>query len=112
MSILYGKGVRAVDDAYQQMEGWTSSAIEVTILGEKDEDQAPPVQKTFYQLKPCPDNTHNRIYFNQVDFIAFPKNSEVHVSDHTFEAYDSESKLCYRVRKVNVERISKPVMMR
>ncbi|MGP4081765.1 hypothetical protein ACTWQL_17805 [Pseudalkalibacillus sp. R45] len=83
----------------ERLKEMIGAPIVVTIQGDHDEDQGLPVEKHLYKIAECPDHTHMRIYFDSFNFVAFPIDSSMEWFGDTFQAYDSQSNLYYRIRK-------------
>lgn len=74
--------------------------VEVAITDEEGSENAPFVQKIIKQVKLCPDQTHIRIYFDTIKFLAIPIIAEVMQNQEEWSAYDPGSALRYTIRKV------------
>lgn len=78
----------------------SSAAVEVAIQDEDGEDRAPFIRKQVAKIELCPDQTHVRIYFDQLKFFAVPIGSSILFEEKQWSAYDQLSKLTYIIRRV------------
>lgn len=76
-----------------------SQVVEVAILDQPSEDQAPFVKKTIKNSALCPDGTHLRIYFDDHYFFAVPLAASVSTDGNQWTAYDQDANLYYVIRK-------------
>lgn len=84
----------------EDLQRFVSVPVEVAITDQGDGEKAPFLLKTIRQVKLCPDQTHLRIYFDQVHFFAIPLTARVFKTNDTWAAYDSDSNLTYTIKKV------------
>ncbi|NMD71990.1 hypothetical protein HHO41_16950 [Bacillus sp. DNRA2] len=84
----------------EELRAFVSVPVEVAITDEKGSENAPFVKKIIKQVKLCPDQTHIRIYFDSIKFLAIPITAEVTQNEDDWSAYDLESALRYTIRKV------------
>ena len=82
-----------------KLEDFISVPIQLTIQGSGDEDKPTWIEKKIQSVKNCPDSTHVRLYFDNLHFIAFPKESEVEITTMTWSAHDKKGNLRYLVKK-------------
>jgi hypothetical protein len=68
-----------------------------------EEELAPFIEKTLQKVEQCPDGTHIRLFFNEREFFAIPRDASVSRSNSEWAAHDFSSKLNYVIRKVNDE---------
>ena len=100
MYTLQREGVAAVEHIkIEDLQSFCLEKVQVAILDQAGENQAPFVSKTIQKLELCPDNTHLRIYFDQRTFFAIPLTSTVSRNENEWSAYDGQSGLKYVVRK-------------
>ena len=66
MYTLQREGAAAVEHIkIEDLQSFCLEKVQVAILDQDGEDQAPFVSKTIQKLELCPDNTHLRIYFDR-----------------------------------------------
>ncbi|MCK6259071.1 hypothetical protein LCY76_21095 [Fictibacillus sp. KIGAM418] len=51
------------------------------------------------KIKPCPDRTHIRLYFDGYHFLAISADCEIMATDEGLTAYDPVGCLYYEIRK-------------
>ncbi|WP_312473554.1 hypothetical protein [Neobacillus sp.] len=76
--------------------------VEISIQDQDGGDQAPAVKKTIKKVQPCPDGTHIRFYFNDINFLAVPLISLVNEFKGQWSAFDQESGLTYIIKEIQV----------
>lgn len=81
---------------------FVNSYVQIVIQDQEGGDQAPAVKKAIKKVQLCPDNTHIRFYFDDFYFLAVPLASDVIETDEQWSAYDSQSGLTYKLKKVEV----------
>lgn len=86
----------------EDVEQFVSLPVEITIQDEEGGEQAPAVKKTVKKVQYCPDRTHIRFYFDNFYFLAVPLASRVNHTENEWAAFDPESGLTYKVKKVQV----------
>lgn len=84
----------------EDLQDFVSVPVEVAILDEHGGEKAPFVKKTIKRLGLCPDQTHLRIYFDDVYFLAVPLDSKVRKTNLEWSAIDAGGNLHYKIRKV------------
>ena len=80
------------------MSKWRSEEETIQFL---EDQRAPFVQKTIKKLQFCPDHTHLRIYFDEVNFFAIPLDATVTESVNEWTACDQHSGLNYTIKREN-----------
>jgi hypothetical protein len=83
---------------FEALQPFVAHPICLSIRGEEEEEYSPEVEKTLVKLEACPDGTHLRLYFNQVQFLAIPFVSQITLGEDSYQAYDSVTKLYYHVK--------------
>ena len=100
MYTLQREGAAAVDHIkIEDLQSYVLEKVQVAILDQDGEDQAPFISKTIQKIQLCPDNTHLRIYFDRRTFFAIPLTATVSRNENEWSAYDQQSGLRYVVRK-------------
>ncbi|MEH7335350.1 hypothetical protein V7161_22270 [Neobacillus drentensis] len=84
----------------EDVERFVGVPVEIAIQDEEGEERATSVKKTVKKVQYCPDRTHIRFYFDDFYFLAAPLSSRVSQSENEWSAYDLESGLTYKVKKV------------
>lgn len=83
----------------EDLQSFVSKKVKVSILDTSGEEQAPFLSKTIQKLEICPDNTHLRIYFDRLNFLAVPMTSRVSMNHSVWSACDDQAGLEYVIRK-------------
>jgi hypothetical protein len=83
----------------QRFEEFIGQSMRITICGGEGEEIAPAVTKPLHHVGLCPDQTHIRLYFNELQFVAIPVDSEWSEASEQVTAYDTEGKLTYMIQK-------------
>lgn len=99
-----GRGVEAAveDINLDNLKVYANETVELSIQDFSGEEQAAPfLRKSVLKVGLCPDRTHVRIYFDNKNFFAIPRFSQVIVSEKDWVAFDETSKLYYVIRKVD-----------
>ena len=86
----------------EEVKKFTGVPVEIVIQDEQGGDQAASVNKTIKKVQYCPDQTHIRFYFDDFYFLAVPLTSKVHESDEWWSAFDADSGLTYKIKRVQV----------
>ncbi|USK32783.1 hypothetical protein LIT25_19660 [Bacillus sp. F19] len=81
------------------LERFKSGVVSVVVHGEQGEETPPSLTKTIKRLQKCPDQTHLRIYFDAVNFLAVPLTSDVKWTEKVWTAYDKDCILYYVIKK-------------
>lgn len=76
-----------------------SEKTSVAILDNDGQDKAPFVSKTIVKVELCPDITHLRIYFDDINFFAVPLISNVTKNENEWSAFDKNASLQYVIRR-------------
>ncbi|CAH0180808.1 hypothetical protein SRABI134_01495 [Peribacillus sp. Bi134] len=76
-----------------------SEKASVAILDDDGQGKAPFVSKTIVKVKLCPDITHLRIYFDDINFFAVPLISNVTKNENEWSAFDENARLQYVIRR-------------
>ncbi len=85
----------------EDLKIFVNQTVELSIQDYAGEEQAAPfIRKSLVKVGLCPDETHVRIYFDDKNFFAIPRTSQVTVSEKEWVAFDEASKLYYVIRKV------------
>jgi hypothetical protein len=85
----------------EDLKIFVNQTVELSIQDYAGEEQAAPfIKKSLVKVGLCPDETHVRIYFDDKNFFAIPRASQVTVSEKEWVAFDEASKLYYIIRKV------------
>lgn len=85
----------------EDLKIYVNQTVELSIQDYSGEEQAAPfIKKSVVKVGLCPDQTHMRIYFDDKNFFAIPRSSQVTVSEKEWVAFDKASKLYYVIRKV------------
>ena len=85
----------------EDLNRFLSEHIQAGIQDIQGEERAPFVQKTIKKLQFCPDHTHLRIYFDEVNFFAIPLDATVTESVNEWTACDHHSGLNYTIKREN-----------
>lgn len=64
-----------------------------------EEQQAAAVKKHVKKIGSCPDETHLRLYFDNITHLAIPFTCESSCSENELHALDKTQKLHYVIRK-------------
>lgn len=83
----------------KSIELFISHEVEVAILDEPGEEQAPFVKKIIKNTALCPEGTHLRIYFDDHYFFAVPLTASISMDGIQWTAYDQDANLYYVIRK-------------
>lgn len=84
----------------EELQRFVGATVEIAIQDVQGGDQAPMVKKVIKKVQYCPDHTHVRFYFDDINFLAVPLISKVNQSEGMFSASDLESGLTYTFQKV------------
>ncbi|MCM3601531.1 hypothetical protein M3175_12370 [Robertmurraya korlensis] len=80
---------------------YVNQTVELSIQDYSGDEQAAPfIKKSLVKVGLCPEETHVRIYFDDRNFFAIPRSSQVTESEKEWVAFDEASKLYYVIRKV------------
>lgn len=82
----------------EDLSRFLHKSVQVGIQDKQEKENAPFIEKEIEKLQYCPDATHIRIYFNEINFIAIPVDAEVSNSEYEWTACDSQSGLNYTIR--------------
>jgi hypothetical protein len=83
----------------EDLKSFVLEKVKVSVHDTTGEEQAPFVSKTIQKLELCPDNTHLRIYFDHLHFLAVPLTSKISMKTSEWSAYDLQTGLQYVIRK-------------
>lgn len=83
----------------EDIQPLVSGKARVAILDDDGQDKAPFVSKTIVKVELCPDITHLRIYFDDINFFAVPLISNVTKNENEWSAFDENSGLHYIIRR-------------
>ncbi|MEH7116637.1 hypothetical protein V7128_04315 [Neobacillus vireti] len=86
----------------EDVKQFIGNSVEIVIQNEEGGDQAAAVRKPIKKIQYCPDKTHIRFYFDDFYFFAVPAKSKVNWSNDIWSAYDADSELTYKLKKVQV----------
>lgn len=75
--------------------------VGVTIYDETWTAQSPLRSEKISHVSYCPNETHLRIYFNERNFFAIPREAKVTTRDNKWTAYDEVSRLHYVIERGN-----------
>jgi len=75
--------------------------VGVTIYDESWEAQSPLRKEKISHVALCPNETHLRVYFNERNFFAIPRESKIIKTNKKWEAYDEISRLHYVIERGN-----------
>lgn len=85
-------------EAIKALLSYVSEPVELAIY-EKEVRGIPWMSQRIKKVKPCPDCTHLRLYFDDFHFLAVPFNSLVSFTNDTWTTFDADSRLYYGIRK-------------
>ncbi|MDF9761930.1 MULTISPECIES: hypothetical protein [Peribacillus] len=83
----------------EDIQPLVSEKASVAILDDGGQDKASFVTKTIVKVELCPDITHLRIYFDDINFFAVPLKSILTKSVNEWVAFDENSGLQYIIRR-------------
>jgi hypothetical protein len=83
------------------LEPYLQRSVTISIFGEDGEDQAPPVRKILHKIECSPEGTHVELFFDTITFIAIPLRAKITAEEKQVTAFDTVSKLHYRVSSEN-----------
>ena len=83
----------------EDIQSLISEKASVAILDDDGQDKAPFVSKTIVKVELCPDITHLRIYFDDINFFAVPLISNVTKNTNEWSAFDEKASLQYVIRR-------------
>jgi len=75
--------------------------VGVTIYDETWTTQSPLREEKISHVTLCPNQTHLRIYFNEMNFFAIPREAKMTTTKNTWTAYDEQSRLHYVIERSN-----------
>lgn len=85
-------------EAIKALLTYVSVPVELAIYEKEVRDISWMAQR-IRRVKPCPDCTHLRLYFDDFHFLAVPFNSVVSFTKDTWTTFDADSLLYYGIRK-------------
>lgn len=73
--------------------------VGITIYDQTWTDQSPLRSEKVSHVQLCPKETHLRVYFNERNFFAIPREAEVTKTKTKWSAFDEKSRLHYVIER-------------
>jgi len=85
---------------FLHLHEFVSFPIEVFIQdAEGGRHTNPSFERKLEKIQICPDQTHLRLYFDHMHFMAVPLNGQITAGLDEFQVYDEKNGLHYHIRK-------------
>lgn len=87
--------------AIEDVKSLIRENVGVTIYDESWTAQSPLREEKIHHVSLCPNKSHLRIYFNERNFFAIPREAKVKTRDNKWIAYDEKSRLHFVIERGN-----------